>query len=579
MNVPAPGLLSSVSDPDGDPLTAVLVSGPSHGQLTLNSDGSFTYTPDAGYTGPDAFAYRASDGTALSNASTVSINVTGSSPSSVEVQIIAGPVDPRTTPIDVIDVVFSQPIDPTTFTVADITLTYNGRVVPLGPDVIVSVLDANNSMFRISGLDAHTMKTGYYVVTIDPQGIADAAGNPILNSTPISYEFRRGLLDGDYDGDDIADLATYRFDEATGTGIFEVLRSSDGVTDTFRIGGKGDIPVFGDFDGDGRTDPAVVQPEFDIDGDGVPDASRWVIFESGSNYNARFVLFGASGRLDRPAPADFDGDGVTDIATFRANSDLVPGAAQWFILPSATNSGYSVVFGAPGGVDLPAPADYDCDGRADIATFRPVSDLIPGAAQWFILPSGPNGDRYTTTNEGFPVVFGAAGNADQPVPADYNGDGRFDIAAFRSVSDLAPGSSQWFVLPSDGDAPNFASGFPLTFGLAGNIAAVTDYDRDGLPEYAIFDQTQGTWTIRHSKTNLEETVVFGQPGANTVPVLSPLFFRLVATGNPVSLEPSDVATATAARTAFSEDRGNRSEGWRRDPSADLVDQAIDDLMS
>ena len=50
--------------PTATPLTAVLVSGPAHGTLTLNADGSFTYTPTANYNGPDSFTYKANDGTA-----------------------------------------------------------------------------------------------------------------------------------------------------------------------------------------------------------------------------------------------------------------------------------------------------------------------------------------------------------------------------------------------------------------------------------------------------------------------------------------------------------------------------------
>ena len=49
------------TDADGDELTATLVTGPAHGDLTLNSDGSFTYTPDADYNGTDTFTYKVSD--------------------------------------------------------------------------------------------------------------------------------------------------------------------------------------------------------------------------------------------------------------------------------------------------------------------------------------------------------------------------------------------------------------------------------------------------------------------------------------------------------------------------------------
>jgi hypothetical protein len=62
ISVSVPGVLWNDLDIDGDPLSAVLVDGPDHGALALRPDGSFTYVPQAGYTGPDGFRYRASDG-------------------------------------------------------------------------------------------------------------------------------------------------------------------------------------------------------------------------------------------------------------------------------------------------------------------------------------------------------------------------------------------------------------------------------------------------------------------------------------------------------------------------------------
>ena len=57
-------LLQNVSDVDGDTLTVntVPISGPSNGSLTLNSDGTFTYTPDANFFGSDSFTYEVVDG-------------------------------------------------------------------------------------------------------------------------------------------------------------------------------------------------------------------------------------------------------------------------------------------------------------------------------------------------------------------------------------------------------------------------------------------------------------------------------------------------------------------------------------
>ncbi|HVX64411.1 MAG TPA: Ig-like domain-containing protein [Pirellulales bacterium] len=75
LNAAAPGVLANDSDPDGDALTASLSSGPSHGSLTLNANGSFSYIPTAYYSGPDSFTYRAYDGQLYSNVVTVSLSV------------------------------------------------------------------------------------------------------------------------------------------------------------------------------------------------------------------------------------------------------------------------------------------------------------------------------------------------------------------------------------------------------------------------------------------------------------------------------------------------------------------------
>jgi len=72
----ADGVLANDSDVDGDVLAAEVVSAPSHGQLVLNPDGSFSYTPDAGYSGADSFIYAATDGSATANA-TVFLSIGG----------------------------------------------------------------------------------------------------------------------------------------------------------------------------------------------------------------------------------------------------------------------------------------------------------------------------------------------------------------------------------------------------------------------------------------------------------------------------------------------------------------------
>lgn len=76
LTVPARGVLANDSDPDGDAITAVLGTGPTNGTVVLNADGSFTYSPNPGYVGPDSFTYRAGDATLASALATVQLTVT-----------------------------------------------------------------------------------------------------------------------------------------------------------------------------------------------------------------------------------------------------------------------------------------------------------------------------------------------------------------------------------------------------------------------------------------------------------------------------------------------------------------------
>jgi hypothetical protein len=124
-------------------------------------------------------------------------------------------------------------------------------------------------------------------------------------------------------------------------GVFRIKPLTGGADLTVEIpqAGANSIPVSGDFEGDGKDDAALVNPLANLSGGTAPDASVWIIrrskFEGQANQTLR-IPFGAAGILDRPSPADFDGDGRTYIAMFRASSDITPGAAQWFILPSGS---------------------------------------------------------------------------------------------------------------------------------------------------------------------------------------------------------------------------------------------------
>jgi hypothetical protein len=76
LTVSASGVLGNDSDPEGDTLRAVLVSGPSNGTLVLSTNGGFVYTPATNFNGSDSFTYRATDGMTNSGVATVNLTVT-----------------------------------------------------------------------------------------------------------------------------------------------------------------------------------------------------------------------------------------------------------------------------------------------------------------------------------------------------------------------------------------------------------------------------------------------------------------------------------------------------------------------
>jgi hypothetical protein len=72
-----PGVLVNDSDPDGDPLSAILVTPPAHGTATLLADGTLSYTPNPGFFGIDTITYQVTDGGLMSNLATIQITTLG----------------------------------------------------------------------------------------------------------------------------------------------------------------------------------------------------------------------------------------------------------------------------------------------------------------------------------------------------------------------------------------------------------------------------------------------------------------------------------------------------------------------
>ncbi|MBS1793312.1 MAG: VCBS repeat-containing protein [Acidobacteria bacterium] len=195
---------------------------------------------------------------------------------------------------------------------------------------------------------------------------------------------------------------------------------------------------------------------------------RSVIFESNAanltatDTNGQTDVFLSRVSAPQRAVTDFDGDGLSDFAVFRPQTNGV-----WYVLNNpATNASYRY-YGA--GTDLLAPADYNGDGRTDYAVFRPSNGT------WYISDALTFAE--TTVN------FGQSG--DKPLPEDFDGDGRADLVVFRS-------GSWWWQSSRTGQATNYP------FGLAGDVPVAGDFDGDGRADYAVFRPSNGTWYVRKS---------------------------------------------------------------------------------
>ncbi|GAA0258316.1 immunoglobulin domain-containing protein [Cryptosporangium japonicum] len=181
-------------------------------------------------------------------------------------------------------------------------------------------------------------------------------------------------------------------------------------------------PAWGDYDGDGKTDIAS--------------------FKDGSFYwngAAKPEAFGAAG--DKLIVGNFDSDKAADKAVVRGNT--------W-----KTDGNPDVSFGKA--TDWPVSGDFDGDGMTDVAVWRPSNGT------WYV-------------KDGATVVYGKSG--DIPVPADYDGDGSDEIAVFR------PSTGAWYILGAKA----------VTWGKAGDIPVRGDWNGDGSSDVAVYRPSNSTW--------------------------------------------------------------------------------------
>jgi hypothetical protein len=136
-----------------------------------------------------------------------------------------------------------------------------------------------------------------------------------------------------------------------------------------------------------------------------------------------------------------------------------------------------------------AASDFDGDGRSDLAVFR-SSD-----GHWYMRASSDGTDDT--------MSWGLAG--DMPAPGDYDADGRTDIAVYRWSS------GYWFLYKSSGGIVQ------VPFGLASiDLPTAADFDGDGKTDIAVFRPSTGVWYLQQSTSGFM-AMQFGQAGDKPVP--------------------------------------------------------------
>ena len=126
-------MLSNDTDGNNDPLTVVLGNTVSHGALTLNADGSFTYTPTTGFLGPDSFTYQANDGSVDSNIAAVTVTVSQGKPTAITLTPNPLTLTPSTT--GSVTVALTRPAGPAGQVVT--LLSSNSAVASMLPSVTI----------------------------------------------------------------------------------------------------------------------------------------------------------------------------------------------------------------------------------------------------------------------------------------------------------------------------------------------------------------------------------------------------------------------------------------------------------
>ncbi|MGZ4705112.1 MAG: FG-GAP repeat domain-containing protein [Acidimicrobiales bacterium] len=295
----------------------------------------------------------------------------------------------------------------------------------------------------------------------------------------------------DYDGDKKADIVYLSGGTSGGAWM------QDGVTTPLWAGLRSDATVGGDYDNDGKWEPAELQGRDWVSAK-LADPIHYDPVGLPTTIPDWPTAIPSATPPILPVPGDYDGDGATDPAYY-AVAD-----GTWWIRGRDGSTQYGTPPNHNGGLDwdIPVPADYDGDLKADIAVFHPTDH------SFHILQSKTGTERVVTFPSDAALV---------PVPADYTGDNITDPA----VSDV--GGLTWWLTPGT-PTPTFT--FPLAPAASpwDTYPVPADYDGDKKADPANYSYST-TRAVRARIGGVDTTLTTLPPNAGAMPALP--FARLV----------------------------------------------------
>ena len=416
--VGAPGVLGNDVDPDGDTLTVQSHTNPTHGSVTVNPDGSLTYTPNPNYVGTDTFTYTITDGNGGTDTATITITISAVNDNPIALDDSGA--TPEDTPITITVLANDTDVDGDPLLVESVTDPTNGTATINGDNTITYTPDPNyvgtdTFTYTISdgngGTDTATVTITITAVNDNPTALDDSGTTP--EDTPITITVLGN--DTDPDGDTLTvssattpangtvvingdNTITYTPDPnyvGTDTFTYTITDGNGGTataTVTIAVVSANDPPVAGDDATTTLEDTPVIVPVLDNDTDVEGDTLAASLVTQPANGTA---IMNPDGTVTYTPNPNYSG---IDIFTYRVCDNGTPVACDEAAVtimvtpvndpPVAGDDGDATDEDTP--VTLPV-LNNDADVDGDTLTIGSATDPANGT----VVVNGDNTITYT----------------------------------------------------------------------------------------------------------------------------------------------------------------------------------------